>query len=139
VGARSAAWRDPRRDLEIIGIHDARSLADGYNRGIAQSRGEHIILSHDDIEIRAGLSSPFDDAAVDGFRWPLHPLDDIDRIVSSMTGLMRECRVNNVYCVERVLPAFNTRGTVWFLTDANHHHNRRNDYRQIGNSLATDF
>jgi hypothetical protein len=30
-------------------------------------------------------------------------------------------------------------GTVWFLTDANHHHNRRNDYRQIGNSLATDF
>jgi hypothetical protein len=39
------------RELEIIGIHDARSLADGYNRGIAQSRGENIILSHDDIEI----------------------------------------------------------------------------------------
>jgi adenylate kinase len=46
------------RDLEIIGIHDARSLADGYNRGIAQSRGEHIILSHDDIEI---LTSDFAD------------------------------------------------------------------------------
>lgn len=30
-------------------------------------------------------------------------------------------------------------GTVWFLTEANHHHNRRNDYRQIGVSLATDF
>jgi GT2 family glycosyltransferase len=39
------------RELEIIGIHDARSLADGYNRGIARSRGEHIILSHDDIEV----------------------------------------------------------------------------------------
>ena len=39
------------RELEIIGIHDARSLADGYNRGIAQSHGEHVILSHDDIEI----------------------------------------------------------------------------------------
>jgi len=39
------------REVEIIGIHDARSLADGYNRGIAQTRGEHIILSHDDIEI----------------------------------------------------------------------------------------
>jgi hypothetical protein len=38
------------REIEIIGIHDARSLADGYNRGIAQARGEHIILSHDDIE-----------------------------------------------------------------------------------------
>lgn len=30
-------------------------------------------------------------------------------------------------------------GTVWFTTDANHHHNRRNDYRKIGDSLATDF
>jgi len=39
------------REVEIVGIHDARSLADGYNRGIARARGEHIILSHDDIEI----------------------------------------------------------------------------------------
>ena len=39
------------RELEIIGIHDARSLSEGYNRGILQSRGERIILSHDDIEI----------------------------------------------------------------------------------------
>lgn len=30
-------------------------------------------------------------------------------------------------------------GVVWFTTDANHHHNRRNDYRKIGDSLATDF
>lgn len=30
-------------------------------------------------------------------------------------------------------------GTVWFTTTANHHHNRRNDYRKIGDSLATDF
>ncbi len=37
--------------VEIIGIHDAQSLAEGYNRGIAQARGELLILSHDDIEI----------------------------------------------------------------------------------------
>jgi len=30
-------------------------------------------------------------------------------------------------------------GVVWFTTLANHHHNRRNDYRKIGDSLATDF
>jgi hypothetical protein len=30
-------------------------------------------------------------------------------------------------------------GIVWFTTEANHHHNRRNDYRKIGASLATDF
>jgi hypothetical protein len=38
-------------ELELIGIHDARSLADGYNRGIARASGERIVLSHDDIEI----------------------------------------------------------------------------------------
>ena len=30
-------------------------------------------------------------------------------------------------------------GIVWFTTAANHHHNRRNDYRRIGDSLASDF
>jgi len=30
-------------------------------------------------------------------------------------------------------------GTIWFTTTANHHHNRRNDYKKIGDSLATDF
>ncbi len=39
------------RAIEIVGIHDARSLAEGYNRGIAQTRGARLILSHDDIEI----------------------------------------------------------------------------------------
>jgi len=30
-------------------------------------------------------------------------------------------------------------GVVWFTTEANHHHNRHNDYRKIGDALATDF
>ncbi|UCV15987.1 glycosyltransferase [Quatrionicoccus australiensis] len=36
-------------DFEIIGIHDAHSLAEGYNRGIQQSTGDIMIFSHDDI------------------------------------------------------------------------------------------
>jgi hypothetical protein len=39
------------RAIEIVGIHDARSLAEAYNRGVARSRGARLILSHDDIEI----------------------------------------------------------------------------------------
>jgi glycosyltransferase involved in cell wall biosynthesis len=34
---------------EIIGIHDATSLAEGYNRGMARSSGDILIFSHDDI------------------------------------------------------------------------------------------
>lgn len=37
--------------FEIIGIHDAHSLAEGYNRGIARSSGDILIFSHDDILI----------------------------------------------------------------------------------------
>jgi GT2 family glycosyltransferase len=40
-------------EFEIIRIPDARSMCEGYNRGFAQSRGEVLIFSHDDIEIHA--------------------------------------------------------------------------------------
>jgi len=36
---------------EIVGIHDARSLCEGYNRGSEQSRGDIVVFSHDDIRI----------------------------------------------------------------------------------------
>jgi 2-polyprenyl-3-methyl-5-hydroxy-6-metoxy-1,4-benzoquinol methylase len=37
--------------FEIIGIHDAKSLCEGYNRGIQKSVGDILVFSHDDIEI----------------------------------------------------------------------------------------
>jgi hypothetical protein len=36
---------------ELIGIHDAKSLAEGYNRAISRCRGDTIIFSHDDVEV----------------------------------------------------------------------------------------
>ncbi|HEY1686929.1 MAG TPA: glycosyltransferase [Tepidisphaeraceae bacterium] len=36
---------------ELIGIPDAKSLAEGYNRGVARSTGDILIFSHDDVEI----------------------------------------------------------------------------------------
>jgi glycosyltransferase involved in cell wall biosynthesis len=36
---------------EIIGVHDARSLCEGYNRGLDKSSGDIVIFCHDDIEI----------------------------------------------------------------------------------------
>jgi hypothetical protein len=48
---RNLSERLAGQAYEIIGIHDARSLAEGYNRGVRRSRGELLIFSHDDIEI----------------------------------------------------------------------------------------
>jgi hypothetical protein len=39
---------------EVIRISDARSEAEGYNRAIARSRGEVLVLSHDDVDVLCG-------------------------------------------------------------------------------------
>ena len=38
-------------DYELIGIHDALSLCEGYNRGLQRARGGYIVFSHDDVEL----------------------------------------------------------------------------------------
>jgi hypothetical protein len=55
-------------------------------------------------EVRVSLSSAFDDALLEGFRWPLHPLDDLDHLVSTAVELLRDCRVSEVRIVAAVLP-----------------------------------
>jgi hypothetical protein len=63
-----------------------------------------VIGAHADGEIRVTLNSPFD-AASAGFRWPLHPLDDIEQILQSMLNLLAECRVTGVHVEPDILPA----------------------------------
>src|SRR5215469_13273021 len=36
---------------ELIGVHDARSNAEAYNRTIPHVRGDIVVFCHDDIEI----------------------------------------------------------------------------------------
>ena len=43
-----------REDWELIHIADARSLSEGYNRGVRLSRGDLLVFCHDDIEIFSG-------------------------------------------------------------------------------------
>ncbi|MEO8103645.1 MAG: tetratricopeptide repeat protein [Betaproteobacteria bacterium] len=40
-----------RHKFELIGIHDARSLCEAYNRGAARASGDILIFCHDDIDI----------------------------------------------------------------------------------------
>ena len=56
---------------ELVGVHDARSLAEGYTRGLSRAKGDLVVFSHDDIEIltiRLGeaLSSALEAADVVG-------------------------------------------------------------------------
>jgi predicted O-linked N-acetylglucosamine transferase (SPINDLY family) len=38
-------------DFEVIGIHDAKSICEAYNRGAAKAKGDVLIFCHDDIEL----------------------------------------------------------------------------------------
>jgi hypothetical protein len=49
----SAQYRDLLKEVphEIVGVHDARSLCEGYNRGLRTAKGELVAFSHDDVWI----------------------------------------------------------------------------------------
>jgi hypothetical protein len=46
------------REHEFVVIRDARSLAEGYNRGLSRCRFETVVFSHDDVEMLS--ADPFD-------------------------------------------------------------------------------
>jgi GT2 family glycosyltransferase len=37
--------------FEIVAIHDAQGLAEGYNRAVTAAKGDLVIFSHDDVEV----------------------------------------------------------------------------------------
>ncbi len=43
---------------EIVGVHDARSLCEGFNRAIRRAKGEVLVFSHDDVEHLAPALGP---------------------------------------------------------------------------------
>lgn len=73
-----------------------------------------IISAHDNGELRLTLSQPFDEQLVEGFRWPLHPLDDVASIAVAMNGLLTECRVGRIEFAPRVLPDCKNGSAAWF-------------------------
>jgi len=51
--AASASWKRSLAGVscEIVGIHDARSLAEGYNRGLQRAHADVLVFSHDDVDV----------------------------------------------------------------------------------------
>jgi hypothetical protein len=64
-----------------------------------------IVSAHEDAEVRVTLSSPFAADLADGFRWPLHPADDLPGLQAGIVGLLSDMRVADVRVCERLLPS----------------------------------
>jgi predicted O-linked N-acetylglucosamine transferase (SPINDLY family) len=45
----SLAQQFAAHDFELIGIHDAKSLCEGFNRGAREAKGDVLVFCHDDI------------------------------------------------------------------------------------------
>lgn len=73
-----------------------------------------VLSAHDDADLRLTLSSPFAEDMVEGFRWPLHPLDDPAEVQATVESLLAEIRLGDVRVVESVLPAERHGGGTWF-------------------------
>ncbi len=75
-----------------------------------------IVSAHAGGELRVTLHTPLDEGLTEGYRWPLHPLDDIADIVQSMEAFARECRILDIMTVSEVLPDTTATGAVLFPT-----------------------
>jgi hypothetical protein len=64
-----------------------------------------ILSAHENAEIRVTLSSAFAPDMVEGFCWPLHPLDDLNAIESMVQDLFADMRLNDLRVAPKVLPA----------------------------------
>lgn len=103
----------------IAGIEAAFNLfmSNGVRRfRLAVGDPSVTLSSHASGEIRVTLWTPFDDSLVEGFRWPLHPADDLDAIEHTITSLVAECGLPEPTLLEGVQPDHSSTGAVLFPT-----------------------
>jgi hypothetical protein len=74
------------------------------------------LASHDGGDVRVTLWTPLDDAMSEGFRWPLHPADQIDEIARTIADMVAECRLPPPHVAQTVLPDRTSSGAVFYAT-----------------------
>ena len=74
------------------------------------------LSSHASGELRVTLWTPFDDALVEGFRWPLHPADDLEEVERTLAAMIWECRLPDPHYVRGIQPDYSRTGAVLFPT-----------------------
>jgi hypothetical protein len=72
------------------------------------------LSSHACGEVRVTLSSPLQDEMTEGFRWPLHPADDLMDIERTITEMLGACRLTEPDVYETVLDDYSPTGAVLF-------------------------
>ena len=106
AGVLSAAYRGRRAQLDVA---MNLFLSNTVKRFRAAAGEPSLVISAHEggngaAELRVSLSALLDDTLLEGFRWPLHPLDDLDEIAGSILQLAAACRLIDFRLVQSVLP-----------------------------------
>ncbi len=72
------------------------------------------ISAHADGELRVTLSNVLDDALTEGFRWPLHPADDLAELEGAIASMIAACRLGAPRVALGILPELTSTGAVLF-------------------------
>lgn len=72
------------------------------------------LSAHAGGELRVTLTTTLDDSLVEGFRWPLHPADDLDQVERTILAMVEECRLPEPQYVAGVLPDVTSTGALLF-------------------------
>lgn len=74
------------------------------------------VSAHAGGELRVTLWTPFDDSLIEGFRWPLHPADDLDALELTITSMIAECGLAEPWMLDELRADHSTTGAVSFPT-----------------------
>lgn len=108
VSLLKAAYAGRRAQLELAFNLFLSNAARRFRTAVGDPVA--VITAHDDGEIRVSLSSLLDDTLREFYRWPLHPLDDLDGILGSIVGLLEDCRIGDVRVIAEVMPDLDRNG-----------------------------
>jgi hypothetical protein len=75
---------------------------------------ELTLSAHEGGELRVTMHSLLDEGLTEGYRWPLHPLDDVAGIASTLVAFASECRVTRIEEIDAVLPDRTSTGALLF-------------------------
>jgi hypothetical protein len=90
-------------------------MSNGVRRFRSIVGDPHVTLSsHADGELRVTLSNVLEDSLVEGFRWPLHPADDLAEIERTLTSMIWECRLAEPHFAPGVLLDYSPTGAVLY-------------------------
>lgn len=112
AGLMTAAWQGRRAGIET-GFN--LFMSNTVRRFRSAVGDPQVTLSaHAGGEMRVTLHTPFDETFVEGFRWPLHPADELEEVERTIRAMLWECRLAEPHVAPGVLPDRTPTGAVLY-------------------------